>query len=97
MIKINREDVVKKCLYNIKTVEDEIELAAANVSMDQSGKYAEKTPGKSSIITSHMHLINITNNLVNVERHSFCICYVNRMPFYVMSKKVSSNLLTCLV
>ncbi|KAK3593652.1 hypothetical protein CHS0354_025541 [Potamilus streckersoni] len=34
---INREDVVKKCMYNIERVEDEVERAAAKVAMDQSG------------------------------------------------------------
>ncbi|XP_052069487.1 ankyrin-2-like isoform X49 [Mytilus californianus] len=37
LIKINREDVVKKCIYNVENVEDEMEAAAARVAMDQSG------------------------------------------------------------
>lgn len=37
LIKINREDVVKKCIYNVENVEDEVEAAAARVAMDQSG------------------------------------------------------------
>ena len=37
LIKIGREDVVKKCMYNVETVEDEMEAAAARVAMDQSG------------------------------------------------------------
>lgn len=39
LIKINREDVVKKCIYNVENVEDEMEAAAARVAMDQSGNY----------------------------------------------------------
>ncbi|XP_076460003.1 uncharacterized protein LOC143293050 isoform X8 [Babylonia areolata] len=35
--KINREDVVKKCMYNTEVVNDEMEAAAARVAMDQSG------------------------------------------------------------
>ncbi|KAK7506475.1 hypothetical protein BaRGS_00002587, partial [Batillaria attramentaria] len=35
--KINREDVVKKCMYNTELVDDEVEAAAARVAMDQSG------------------------------------------------------------
>ncbi|KAL8597428.1 hypothetical protein ACOMHN_050926 [Nucella lapillus] len=35
--KINREDVVKKCMYNTEVVDDEVEAAAARVAMDQSG------------------------------------------------------------
>ncbi|KAL8614687.1 hypothetical protein ACOMHN_046574 [Nucella lapillus] len=35
--KINREDVVKKCMYNTAVVNDEVEAAAARVAMDQSG------------------------------------------------------------
>ncbi|XP_062581046.1 ankyrin-2-like isoform X30 [Saccostrea cucullata] len=34
---INREDVVQKCMYNVEMVQDEVELAAAKVAMDQSG------------------------------------------------------------
>ncbi|XP_060074822.1 ankyrin-2-like [Ylistrum balloti] len=37
LTRINREDVVKKCMYNVETVEDEVEAAAARVAMDQSG------------------------------------------------------------
>ena len=37
LIKINREDVVKKCIYNVENVVDEVEAAAARVAMDQSG------------------------------------------------------------
>ncbi|XP_076454790.1 uncharacterized protein LOC143289416 isoform X40 [Babylonia areolata] len=35
--RINREDVVKKCMYNTEVVDDEVEAAAARVAMDQSG------------------------------------------------------------
>jgi ankyrin len=35
---INREDVVQKCMYNVETIQDEVELAAAKVAMDQSGR-----------------------------------------------------------
>ncbi|XP_025109082.1 ankyrin-2-like isoform X8 [Pomacea canaliculata] len=35
--KINREDVVRKCMYNVEVVDDEVEAAAARVAMDQSG------------------------------------------------------------
>lgn len=38
LTRINREDVVKKCMYNVETVQDEVEAAAARVAMDQSGK-----------------------------------------------------------
>ncbi|XP_056019553.1 ankyrin-2-like isoform X16 [Ostrea edulis] len=34
---IKREDVVQKCMYNVETIQDEVELAAAKVAMDQSG------------------------------------------------------------
>ncbi|XP_050393549.1 titin isoform X4 [Patella vulgata] len=34
---INREDVIKSCMYDIETVDDEVEAAAARVAMDQSG------------------------------------------------------------
>lgn len=37
LVKIGREDVVKKCIYNVENVEDEMEAAAARVAMDQSG------------------------------------------------------------
>lgn len=36
--KINREDVVKKCMYDTEVVDDEVEAAAARVAMDQSGQ-----------------------------------------------------------
>ena len=35
---MNREDVVKKTMYNVEVVQDEIEAAAERVAMDQSGK-----------------------------------------------------------
>uniref|UniRef100_A0A0L8HCF5 Titin n=1 Tax=Octopus bimaculoides TaxID=37653 RepID=A0A0L8HCF5_OCTBM len=37
LIRINREDVVKKCMYDVVTVEDEVDMAAGRVAMDQSG------------------------------------------------------------
>lgn len=37
--KINREDVVRKCMYNVEVVDDEVEAAAARVAMDQSGEH----------------------------------------------------------
>ena len=39
--KINREDVIRKCMYNIEEVTDEMEMAAAKVQLDsdQAGKY----------------------------------------------------------
>ena len=36
---IKREDVVQKCMYNVECITDEVELAAAKVAMDQSGKF----------------------------------------------------------
>ena len=35
---MNREDVVKKTMYNVEVVQDEIEAAAARAAMDQSGE-----------------------------------------------------------
>uniref|UniRef100_A0A0B7BJ29 Death domain-containing protein n=1 Tax=Arion vulgaris TaxID=1028688 RepID=A0A0B7BJ29_9EUPU len=35
--RINRDDVVRKCLHTVVTVDDEMEAAAARVAMDQSG------------------------------------------------------------
>lgn len=36
---IKREDVVQKCMYNVEDIHvDQVELAAAKVAMDQSGK-----------------------------------------------------------
>ncbi|CAI9722049.1 titin isoform X43 [Octopus vulgaris] len=37
LIRISREDVVKKCMYDVVTVEDEVDMAAGRVAMDQSG------------------------------------------------------------
>ncbi|XP_060605993.1 ankyrin-2-like isoform X12 [Ruditapes philippinarum] len=34
---VNREDVIKKTMYNVEVVEDELEAAAARAAMDQSG------------------------------------------------------------
>ncbi|XP_052770358.1 ankyrin-2-like isoform X10 [Mya arenaria] len=34
---VGREDVIKKTMYNVEVVQDELEAAAARVSMDQSG------------------------------------------------------------
>ena len=38
LIQVNREDVVKKTMYNVEVVQDEIEAAAARAAMDQSGE-----------------------------------------------------------
>lgn len=35
---IKREDVVQKCMYNVEVIQDQVEMAAAKVAMDQSGK-----------------------------------------------------------
>ena len=37
--KIGREDVIRKCMYNIEEVTDEVERAVAKVHIDQAGKY----------------------------------------------------------
>lgn len=34
---IKREDVVQKCMYNVEVIQDQVEMAAAKVAMDQSG------------------------------------------------------------
>lgn len=34
---VGREDVVKKTMYNVEVVQDELEAAAARAAMDQSG------------------------------------------------------------
>lgn len=34
---VGREDVIKKTMYNVEVVEDELEAAAARAAMDQSG------------------------------------------------------------
>ena len=36
--KIGREDVIRKCMYNIEEVTDEVERAVAKVHIDQAGK-----------------------------------------------------------
>ncbi len=38
--KIGREDVIRKCMYNIEEVTDEMEKAVAKVHIDQSGEYS---------------------------------------------------------
>ena len=35
---VGREDVVKKSMYNVEVVEDELEAAAQRAAMDQSGE-----------------------------------------------------------
>lgn len=35
---VGREDVVKKTMYNVEVVQDELEAAAARAAMDQSGE-----------------------------------------------------------
>ena len=42
LIRISREDVAKKCMYDVVTFEDEMEMAAGRVAMDQSGKLFSK-------------------------------------------------------
>lgn len=37
MKSIKREDVVQKCMYNVEVIQDQVEMAAAKVAMDQSG------------------------------------------------------------
>ena len=37
--KIGREDVIRKCMYNIEEVTDEVERAVAKVHIDQAGKW----------------------------------------------------------
>ncbi len=37
--KIGREDVIRKCMYNIEDVTDEMERAVAKVHIDQAGAY----------------------------------------------------------
>ena len=37
--KIGREDVIRKCMYNIEEVTDEVERAVAKVHIDQPGKF----------------------------------------------------------
>lgn len=34
---INREDIVKQCIYNVELVTDDVERAVAKVHLDQSG------------------------------------------------------------
>jgi len=34
---VGREDVIKKTMYNVEMVQDELEAAAARAAMDQSG------------------------------------------------------------
>ena len=36
--RIGREDVIRKCMYNVEEVTDEVERAAAKVQLDQAGK-----------------------------------------------------------
>ena len=36
---VGREDVIKKAMYNVEVVEDELEAAAARAAMDQSGLF----------------------------------------------------------
>ena len=36
--KIGREDVIRKCMYNIEEVTDEVERAVAKVHIDQAGR-----------------------------------------------------------
>jgi ankyrin len=37
---INRDDVVKKCIYNIDSIDDELEKAFAKTQMDTSGTFS---------------------------------------------------------
>lgn len=36
--KINREDIIKNCMFNVELVTDDVEKAVAKVHLDQSGK-----------------------------------------------------------
>lgn len=36
--RINREDIVNKCMFNVELVTDDVEKAVAKVHLDQSGE-----------------------------------------------------------
>lgn len=48
--KIGREDVIRKCMYNIEDVTDEVERAVAKVHIDQAGEWT-------STCSLHMRIV----------------------------------------